>query len=52
LSDAFPQASGRDIKGLTKLVAKYCRHKKVAPTIDVFRRCAVFRGIDPGAAGA
>lgn len=46
LVDAFPTASGRDIKGLAKLVAKYCYHKKTAPSLDVFRRCAVFRGID------
>ena len=46
LTDIFPGASGRDIKGLTKLVAKYCRHKAVAPTAEVFRRCAVFRGMD------
>jgi len=50
LSEAFPQATGRDIKGLAKLVAKYCRHKKVLPTLDVFKRCAVFRGINPGMA--
>ncbi len=52
LSKAFPAATGRDIKGLAKLVAKYCHHKKVPPTLDVFKRCAVFRGIDPGAANA
>jgi AAA+ superfamily predicted ATPase len=55
LTDIFPGASGRDIKGLTKLVAKYCRHKQVPPTAAVFRRCAMFRGMDletPGAAEA
>lgn len=46
LVDAFPAASGRDIKGLAKLVAKYCHHKKVSPTLDTFMRCAIFRGID------
>ena len=46
----FPTASGRDIKGLAKLVAKYCHHRKVPPTQDVFERCAIFRGIDPGPA--
>jgi ATPases of the AAA+ class len=46
LVDAFPAASGRDIKGLAKLVAKYCHHKKVPPTLETFRRCAIFRGID------
>jgi len=46
LVEPFPTASGRDIIGLTKLVAKYCLHKKVGPSLDVFKRCAVFRGID------
>jgi hypothetical protein len=46
LVDTFPEASGRDIKGLSKLVAKYCHHKKLAATMDVFKRCAIFRGID------
>jgi hypothetical protein len=50
LVDLFPAATGRDIKGLAKLVAKYCGHKRVTPSIDVFRRCAVFRGIDMGIA--
>ena len=31
LADLFPAASGRDIKGLTKLVAKYCRQKNLPP---------------------
>jgi len=42
----FPTTSGRDIKGLAKLVAKYCHHRKVPPTLEVFERCAIFRGID------
>ena len=45
-STLFPQASGRDIKGLAKLVAKYCRHRDAAPNLEVFKRCAVFRGLD------
>jgi len=28
------------------LVAKYCQHRKVPPTLDAFERCAIFRGID------
>jgi hypothetical protein len=48
LVETFPDATGRDIKGLAKLVAKYCHHKKVGPALDVFRRCAIFRGIDLG----
>lgn len=46
LAETFPTASGRDIKGLAKLVAKYCHHKQVQPDLDVFMRCAIFRGID------
>jgi SpoVK/Ycf46/Vps4 family AAA+-type ATPase len=47
LVEVFPTASGRDIKGLAKLVAKYCAYKQVALSLEVFRRCAMFRGIDP-----
>ena len=46
LAEIFPDASGRDIKGLTKLVAKYCNYRKVPPTLDVFERCSIFRGLD------
>lgn len=46
LSHLFPAATGRDIKGLAKLVGKYCQHKGVIPTREVFTRCSVFRGID------
>jgi hypothetical protein len=42
----FPAATGRDIKGLAKLVAKFCHQKQVPPDIEVFRRCAIFRGLD------
>ena len=42
----FPDATGRDIKGLTKLVAKFCQHKAVPPTLDVFLRCSIFRGME------
>ncbi len=45
LADLFPEASGRDIKGLTKLVSKYCHHKAVAPSLEVFERCSIFRGL-------
>jgi hypothetical protein len=47
LATLFPAATGRDIKGLAKLAAKYCRHKEVAATREVFLRCAMFRGLDP-----
>jgi len=46
LADIFPESSGRDIKGLAKLTAKYCSHKQVPPTLEVFKRCSMFRGMD------
>lgn len=42
----FPQASGRDIKELAKRVAKFCQHKQLSPTLEVFQRCSSFRGMD------
>jgi len=48
----FPSATGRDIKGLAKLVGKYCRQRKVSPTLAVFKRCAIFRGMDQTAMAA
>ncbi len=46
LVETFPSACGRDIKGLTKLVAKYCNHKSLLPSLEVFKLCSVFRGMD------
>jgi SpoVK/Ycf46/Vps4 family AAA+-type ATPase len=46
LTHAFPQASGRDIKGLAKLTAKFCHQKNATPDFAAFQRCAVFRGLD------
>jgi len=46
LPDIFPEATGRDIKGLAKLVAKYCNQKQVPPGVEVFRRCSMFRGME------
>lgn len=46
LARTYPQATGRDIKGLAKLVAKTCRHQDCAPSLDVFARCALFRALD------
>jgi hypothetical protein len=46
LVNLFPTASGRDIKGLAKLVAKYCRQKRTPPDLDAFRRCAMFRALE------
>jgi hypothetical protein len=52
LAAVFPEATGRDIKGLAKLVAKFCSQKGVAPDIAVFHRCAIFRGLDMARAPA
>ncbi|HTH95640.1 MAG TPA: AAA family ATPase [Rhodocyclaceae bacterium] len=41
----FPNTSGRDIKELLKLTAKFCRSKQIPFSEDAFRQCAVFRGI-------
>jgi SpoVK/Ycf46/Vps4 family AAA+-type ATPase len=41
----FTAVSGRDIKELLKLTAKWCRRKEVPPSLDVFRSCAQFRGL-------
>ncbi len=46
LVSQFPNTSGRDIKGLTKLVAKFCAQKNELPRIEIFRRCAIFRALD------
>lgn len=46
LVNLFPNATGRDIKGLTKLASKFCQHKQVEADIDVFSRCSIFRGMD------
>jgi AAA+ superfamily predicted ATPase len=51
LAVRYPQASGRDIKGLAKLVAKFCQHKQLAPSLSVFARCAMFRALDAHEAG-
>jgi hypothetical protein len=45
LQAKFPEASGRDIKQLLKLTAKYCAQKKVVMDVKAFATCAVFRGI-------
>jgi len=50
LAALFPNASGRDIKGLTKLVAKFCQQKQMQPDLEVFKRCSVFRGLELAAA--
>ena len=42
----FPAATGRDIKGLTKLVVKFCQQKNMPPSLEIFKRCSIFRGMD------
>lgn len=41
----FEGISGRDIKELLKLTAKWCRQKNVEPSVKVFKSCAQFRGL-------
>ncbi|MDE2239590.1 MAG: AAA family ATPase, partial [Rhodospirillales bacterium] len=41
----YPQISGRDIKELIKLATRYCAHKNMPLTGEVFALCAAFRGI-------
>jgi AAA+ superfamily predicted ATPase len=43
----FPDTSGRDIKGLAKLTAKYCNQKRIKPSVEAFQRCSVFRALEP-----
>jgi len=46
LVQRFPDATGRDIKGLTKLVSKFCQHKQRPPSLEAFQRCSMFRGME------
>ncbi|MBR7068947.1 MAG: ATP-binding protein [Oxalobacter sp.] len=41
----FNGISGRDIKELIKLTAKWCRQKSLPPSVRVFNTCAQFRGL-------
>ncbi|MEJ2553109.1 MAG: ATP-binding protein [Gammaproteobacteria bacterium] len=50
LAVAFPAATGRDIKGLAKLTAKFCNQKGIKPSIAAFKRCSIFRGMELGEA--
>lgn len=45
LATTYSHASGRDIKELLKLTARYCTSKNIPFSLDAFRQCAVFRGI-------
>ncbi|SCB27151.1 ATP-binding protein [Cupriavidus alkaliphilus] len=45
LINAYPTASGRDIKELLKLATRYGKAKGIPLSMDVFRLCGQFRGI-------
>lgn len=45
LADTYPQASGRDIKELLKLTARFCTSKNQPLSVEAFAQCAVFRGM-------
>ncbi|WP_317931179.1 ATP-binding protein [Halioxenophilus sp. WMMB6] len=46
LADYFPKTSGRDIKGLAKLVARFCQYRSTAADLTIFEHCAKFRAIE------
>lgn len=46
LMDAFNNITGRDIKELLKLVVEYKINRKEPVSIELFKKCAMFRGID------
>ncbi|MGH1463510.1 MAG: ATP-binding protein [Neptuniibacter sp.] len=46
LAGRFASASGRDIKGLAKLVSRFAQHRAVTPNMEVFEHCASFRGLE------
>ena len=45
LVEAFPEATGRDIKGLTRLTKRFCKSKGKEPTLEDFKRMATFKGL-------
>lgn len=45
LTVTYAAASGRDIKELLKLTAKFCKGKKLPLSEDAFAQCAAFRAI-------
>lgn len=47
LTTVFSQASGRDIKELLKLTSKFCKGKKIPLSLEAFKDCAKFRGLEP-----
>lgn len=49
LTQTYAGASGRDIKELLKLTAKFCKRKQMAFSEDAFAQCAAFRSIGAAA---
>lgn len=45
LAETFTTASGRDIKMMCILVYKYCTAKKLSPSVEIFKKLSVFRGL-------
>ncbi len=46
LNQEFDEVSGRDIKNITRLASRYMQGYNIKePTVDVFVKCAIFRGI-------
>jgi hypothetical protein len=45
LTSTYANASGRDIKELLKLTAKYCKGTNIPFSAEAFKRCAYFRGL-------
>jgi hypothetical protein len=45
LVNLFVKTSGRDVKELLKLASKYKSQRNIDIDIDVFRKCAMFRGL-------
>lgn len=42
----FDKVSGRDIKELLKLTSKFARKKEQPLSVELFRQCAMFRGLN------
>lgn len=49
LVTGFPRATPRDVKMLLRLALRVAAHRHEELTIDVFARCAMFRGLHYGA---
>lgn len=46
VTNCYPDMSGRDIKELLKLATRYSRSKNVPYSMELFRKCAQFRGLE------